>query len=104
MSNIIERKNAPRQGSNASQKVGGKFVATMRKLAQKRSKSRSKNPLQVGNVLTKKAPRGGTVPFGSKIDKPEGKSFRPVQATEAQTGLNPEQQGASQRKAQKRGK
>lgn len=102
MANIIERKNAPRQGKNAAiDSKGGKFVGAMRKLAQKRSASRSIAPLQVGNVLTKKAPMKGTGSFGSKIDKPEGNQFAPVNATEGQTALNDKQQGASNKKAQK---
>lgn len=93
--NIIERKNAPRQGVKATNDTkGGKFVGAMRKLAKKRSKSRSKNHLQVGNVLTKKAPMAGTVKFGSSIVKPEGKQYAPIQASPGQSSLNPEQPGA----------
>lgn len=100
--NIIERKNAPRQGSNSAVDTkGGKFVGAMKRLAELRSSTRSKNPLQVGNVLTKKAPMGGNVKFGSKVDTPEGKSSTPVKATEGQTALNPKQQGASSKNAQK---
>lgn len=73
---------------------GGKFVDTMRKLAQKRSKSRSKNPLQIGNVLTKKALPSGKAEFESGITKPEGKQFAPVSASKGQSALNPKQQGA----------
>src|SRR6266404_8044687 len=105
MANIIERKNASRQGTNAAPKPGGKFVVAMRKLAQKRSASRWVNPLQVGNVLTKKAPMKGAGSFGSKIDKPEGKQFANVNATEGQTALDDKQQGASNKNAQRgRGK
>lgn len=104
MSNLTERKNAPRQGVKAVPKPGGKFVGAMQRLAQKRSKSRSVAPLQVGNMLTKKAALGGSkAKFESGISKP-AKSFAPVKATEAQTGLNPEQQGASQKNAQRKGK
>ena len=91
MSNIIERKNAPRQGKNASPKPGGKFVAAMSKLAKKHSANRSKSPIQVGNVLTKKAPQGGPAKFTSNqsgIEKP-GVNFK----LKDQIGLNPEQPG-----------
>lgn len=70
---------------------GGKFVGAMKRLAQLRSKSRSKAPLQVGNVLTKKAPMAGKAPFGSRIVKPEGKQFATLQSTEGQNALNSEQ-------------
>ena len=94
MSNIIERKNAPRQGSNlkGNPTKGGKFVGAMRKLAQKRSASRSKAPLQVGNVLTKKAPQGGSAKFTSN-KKGLGDKGLLVQPTEAQEALNEDQQG-----------
>lgn len=71
---------------------GGKFVANMRKLAQKRSASRSVAPLQVGNVLTKKALPKGTADYDSDIDTPEGQGK--VSVSEGQAALNPKQQGA----------
>lgn len=91
MSNIIERKNAPRQGTNtAGNSKGGKFVAAMQKLAKKRSASRSKAPLQVGNVLTKKAPQGGSAKFTSN-KKGLGDKGQLVQASPGQRALNDKQ-------------
>lgn len=80
---------------------GGKHVSAMQRLAKLRSTERSKSPLQVGNVLTKKAPMGGKVPFGSKIDEPDGDEGCEVEASEGQTALNPKQKGASSKNAQK---
>lgn len=70
---------------------GGKFVANMRKLAQKRSASRSTAPLQIGNVLTKKALPKGTADYDSDIDTPEGQGS--VKVSPGQAALNPKQQG-----------
>jgi len=69
------------------------FVGVMQRLAKKRSASRSRNPLQVGNVLTKKAPMGAAPVGNSNIDKPEGQGLT-IQPTKGQLGLNPKQQGA----------
>ena len=101
--NIIERKSV-----NAGKKVtqsskGGKFVSAMQRLAKLRSPSRSKNPLQVGNTLTKKAPMKGGGSFTSGINKPEGNGNPFVQATEGQTALNKNQRGASNKNSQRRG-
>src|ERR1700694_1135643 len=98
---IISRFNASKQGTNKTPSAkGGSFVSAMSRLAKLRSKSRSKNPLQVGNVLTKKAPMEGKGSFGSSINKPEGHNAG-VNATEGQTALNSKQQGASNKNAQK---
>lgn len=70
---------------------GGKFVANLGRLAKKRSASRSVAPLQVGNVLTKKALPKGTADYDSDIDTPEGKGK--VSVSEGQAALNPKQQG-----------
>lgn len=88
-------------GSNATTKSGkGHFVGAMQRLAKLRQSSRSEAPLQQGNVLTKKAPQGGTAPFKSGINKPEGGGIK-VQSTEAQTALNLKQQGPSSKNAQR---
>jgi hypothetical protein len=92
----------PKSNLSGSMKpTGGKFVANMGRLAKLRSESRSKAPLQVGNVLTKKAPMKGAGSFGSKIDKPEGTQFAPIQATEGQTALDQKQPGASNKNMQR---
>jgi len=72
----------------AGQMKSGKqhFVGAMQKLAKKRSASRSRNPLQIGNVLTKKAPMGGTANFDSNIDTPEGQG---IPAKSPKQNLNP---------------
>lgn len=71
----------------------GKFVSAMGRLAKLRSKSRSKNPLQVGNVLTKKAPMGGMAKFTSSLKGIKDPGLT-VQASSGQSALNPKQQGA----------
>ena len=86
--------------ANTMNSKGGKFVKAMQSLAKKRSQSRSKNPLQVGNVLTKKAPMGGPGNFTSGKAHGDDKAGLTVQASEGQTGLNPKQQGASSKHAQ----
>jgi len=99
--NIIERKSASRQGTNVTMNPkGGKFVGAMRKLAKKRSESRSVNPLQVGNVLTKKAPMKGAGKFTSGEAHGDDKGLK-VQSTEGQTALDPKQQGASSKNMQR---
>lgn len=80
---------------------GGKFVSAMQRLAKKRSASRSKAPLQVGNVLTKKAPMGGPGKFTSGKAHGDDDAGLTVQSSEGQTGLNPKQQGASNKNMQK---
>lgn len=77
---------------------GGKHVSAMQKLAKLRSTERSKSPLQVGNVLTKKAPMGGSVNFDSEIDTPDGHSAVPLQPTKGQSALNPFQPGSKKGK------
>lgn len=100
--NIIERKSASRKGTKAAvSSKGGKFQESMKRLAKLRSASRSKSPLQVGNVLTKKAFPSGTASFGSKVTNTGDKSATPVQATEGQTALNPNQPGKSNKNMQK---
>lgn len=96
MANIIERKSAPRQGVKVTQKTGGKFVAAMRNLAKKRSASRSKSPLQVGNVLTKKALPKGKATFDSKLAHGDDKVG--LTANPEKDNLNPGQQGGSNKK------
>lgn len=80
---------------NVMNSKGGKFVDTMRKLAKKRSASRSVAPLQVGNVLTKKALPKGTANYDSDIDTPEGQGS--VSVSPGQAALNPKQQGVSKK-------
>lgn len=78
---------------NTMNSKGGKFVGTMQKLAKLRSKSRSTTPLQVGNVLTKKALPKGTANYDSDIDTPEGQGS--VNVSKGQAALNPKQQGVN---------
>lgn len=95
--NIIERKNAPKQGKNSATKSSkGHFAAGLQKLAKLRS-----GKLQHGNVLTKKAPMGGTAPAKSGLTGGPGLT---IQATEAQSALNPQQPGKSSKNAQKTGR
>lgn len=87
MVNVIERKTAKSVTPGKLDSKGGKFARSMSRLAKLRSKSRSKNPLQVGNVLTKKAPMKGTVAFTSKAPKSDK-----MDTTKGQLALNPKQQ------------
>ena len=75
---------------------GGKFVETMRKLAKKRSASRSKAPLQVGNVLTKKAFPKGKATFDSKLAHGDDKAG--IIASPEKDTLNDQQQGGAGKK------
>jgi hypothetical protein len=101
MPNDVIQRMSKNAGSNSTMKSGkGHFAGAMHRLAKLRSSSRSVNPLQVGNVLTKHAPQGGTANFDSKIDKPEGEG-RKVQSTEGQTALDPKQQGPSNKHMQR---
>ena len=90
MVNVIERKTAKSVTPGKLDSKGGKFAKSMSRLAKLRSKSRSKNPLQVGNVLTKKAPMKGGATYGSKVNKPEGSGI--LNTSKGQLALNPEQQ------------
>ena len=76
---------------NTMNSKGGKFVKAMQSLAKKRSASRSKNPLQIGNVLTKKALPKGKATFDSGIAR--GDDNAGITAKPVKDNLNPGQQG-----------
>jgi hypothetical protein len=104
-SGVFGSHRASRQGTNAETKSGrGHFAGAMLKLAKLRQPSRSVNPLQQGNVLTKQAPMGGMANFDSNVNAPEGNATAPVKATEGQTALNPKQRGASSKNMQRDGR
>ncbi len=93
-SGVMARKTAPAPASGNMKTGKGHFAAAAQRIAKKRS-----GVLQTGHV--KHAPMGGPQVGKSGIVS-RGKGLT-AQASEAQSALNPKQQGATSKKSQRDG-
>jgi len=96
-SGVMERKTAPAPASGNMKTGKGHFAAAAQRIAKKRSGN-----LQTG--VPKHAPVGTNGQVGRSGIAKQLDSGLKVQASEAQTALNPKQQGATNKKSQKDGR
>lgn len=95
MANIITRKTASAPAAGEMKTGKGHFAAAAQRIAKKRS-----GLLQTG--IPKHLPTGTNGSVGNSKVVAKGKGLS-VQASEAQSALNPKQQGATSKKSQKDG-